>query len=94
MLRYMMVYRYIQEDTYICRRGGIIIERRRIYPDNMDKSPSCTMIETQLSGIYPFIEKDELESKWMPKAYDAHMLLEKEKAQPGIRQGGSGCLGA
>jgi glucose-6-phosphate isomerase len=43
----------------------------------MDKSPSCTMIETQLSGIYPFIEKDELESKWMPKAYDAHMLLEK-----------------
>lgn len=35
------------------------------------------MIKTQLTGIYPFIGKDELESKWMPKAYDAHMLLEK-----------------
>lgn len=42
------------------------------------KLPSESMIEINLSGIYPFIGKEELDNKWIPKAYEAHMLLEKD----------------
>lgn len=73
MFRYTMA-----EKIHISAGVARIIQKGAGFiPENMDKLPSESMIKTQLSGIYPFISKDELESKWIPKAYDAHMLLEK-----------------
>lgn len=45
------------------------------------------MIITDLSGIYPFISKDELDGKWIPKAAEAYRRLESGEASSSAMTG-------